>query len=93
MPSISNRLSHSTAYAEAITLLIRHGGSVSEISEHSGLGYVTVRKLVHALHAAASSAWHSGAATGSGAQQHGSGSSARDLSRRVQRLLSSIEAP
>lgn len=50
MPSISNRLSHSTAYAEAITLLIRHGGTVSEISEHSGLGDVTVRKLVQALH-------------------------------------------
>ncbi len=50
MTSLSENLSNSTAYAEAIFQLQRHGGTVREISQHSGLGYNTTRKLIQALH-------------------------------------------
>lgn len=50
MTSLSDNLSNSTAYAEAIVQLQRHGGTVREISHHSGLGYNTTRKLIQALH-------------------------------------------
>ena len=50
MASLNADLSSSTAYAEAIAMLIERGGTVPEVAEQSGLGYNTVRKLVRALH-------------------------------------------
>lgn len=50
MASVNADLSSSTAYAEAIAMLIERGGTVSEVAEQSGMRYNTVRKLVRALH-------------------------------------------
>lgn len=50
MASVNADLGNSTAYAEAIAILIRKGGTTRDVSEHSGLAYNTCRKLIRALH-------------------------------------------
>ena len=46
---LSEHLSSSTAYAEAIVMLLQRGGTTREISDHSGLAYNTTRKMIYAL--------------------------------------------
>lgn len=50
MASVNRDLGNSTAYAEAIYLLMHKGGTAQEIANDSGLAYNTVRKLIRALH-------------------------------------------
>lgn len=49
MGALSEHLSTSTAYAEAIVMLLQRGGTTREISDHCGLAYNTTRKLIYAL--------------------------------------------